>query len=50
MIQNSGGLQDAREAAHQEALRAIAALEAFPANAHTDALRGLAQSLLTRRN
>jgi len=50
MIQNSGGLQDAREAAHQEALRAIAALEAFPANAHTDALRGLAQSLLARRN
>jgi len=50
LIQGSGGLQEAQEAAHQEALRAIEAIKDFPDNAYTDALRGLAQSLVVRRN
>lgn len=50
LIQGSGGLQEAQEAARQEALRAIEAIKDFPDNAYTDALRGLAQSLVVRRN
>jgi len=50
LIQASGGLNQAREVAHVEALRAIDALTALPPNDYTDSMRSLAQSLLTRTN
>ncbi len=50
LIQTSGGLNQAREVAHVEALRAIDALTALPPNDYTDSMRSLAQSLLTRTN
>ena len=50
LIQNSGGLAQARQVAAQEAQRALDAIAALPDNAHTQAMRALATSLLSRRS
>lgn len=49
IIRATGALDATREAAHQEALRAIDALRALPDNAHTQAMEQLASQLLLRR-
>ena len=50
IIQNSGGLAQAREIAGQEAQRALDAIADLADNAYTQAMRALATSLLTRRS
>ncbi len=49
IVRSTGALDATREAAHAEALRAIAALAALPGNAYTEAMRDLASQLLLRR-
>ena len=49
IVRSTGALDATREAAHAEALRAIAALAALPRNAYTEAMRDLASQLLLRR-
>lgn len=49
IIRATGALDATREAAHQEALRAIDALRTLPDNAHTQAMEQLASQLLLRR-
>lgn len=49
IIRATGALDATREAAHQEALRAIDALRTLPGNAHTQAMEQLASQLLLRR-
>ena len=50
IVQHTGALQATREAAAQEALRALNALQALPRNPYRDALEQLASQLLTRRS
>ena len=50
IVQHTGALQATREAAAQEALRALNALQALPQNPYSDALKQLASQLLTRRS
>jgi octaprenyl-diphosphate synthase len=50
IVQSTGALDVARDAASQEATRAIAAAAQLPANEHAQALVQLAASLLQRRN
>jgi octaprenyl-diphosphate synthase len=50
IIQNGGGLEQARQVAAGEAQRALDAVASLPDNAHTFAMRALATSLLTRRS
>jgi octaprenyl-diphosphate synthase len=50
IVQNTGALVVAREAAHQEALRAIAAARCLPQGAYTDCLIQLASQLLERNH
>ena len=49
IVRATGALDATRQAAHDEAMRAIVALEALPANASNDAMRQLASQLLLRR-
>lgn len=49
IVRETGAIGIAREAAHQEAERAIAALAHFPANAFTATLRAQPERLLLRR-
>lgn len=49
IVKRTGALDATREAAHNEAMRAIAALQALPANAYTQAMEQLAAQLLLRR-
>ncbi len=49
IIRATGALDATREAAHQEALRAIDALRTLPGNTHTQAMEQLASQLLLRR-
>ncbi len=49
IVRTSGALDATREAAHSEALRAIAALAPLPRNAYTAAMEQLAGQLLLRR-
>jgi len=49
IVRATGALDATRQAAHDEAMRAIQALDAFPHNAPTDAMRQLASQLLLRR-
>jgi octaprenyl-diphosphate synthase len=49
-IRSTGGLEYSRERAAQYAARAESALDALPANAHTDALRGLAHYAVSRES
>lgn len=49
IVQATGALDATRQAAHEEALRAIAALQPLPANPFTQAMRDLAGQLLLRR-
>lgn len=50
IIQHSGGLAQARQLASQEAQRALDAIADLPDNAHTQVMRALATSLLSRRS
>lgn len=50
IVKSTGALDTARAAAHQEALRAIAAAKRLPAGAHTDCLIQLASQLLERNH
>lgn len=50
IIQHSGGLAQARQLAYQEAQRALDAIADLPDNAHTQVMRALATSLLSRRS
>lgn len=50
IIQTGGGLEQARQVAANEAQRALDAIVSLPHNAHTQAMRALATSLLTRRS
>jgi octaprenyl-diphosphate synthase len=50
IVKSTGALAGARAAAAQEAETAIAAISAFPSNAHTSALVQLAANLLGRRH
>lgn len=50
IVRATGAMDVAREAAHNEAMRALQALETFPANPYTAALRGLPEQLLMRRS
>ena len=50
IVQKTGALTATRDAAAIEAQRALTALDALPQNKHSDALRGLASQLLTRRS
>lgn len=50
IIQHSGGLAQARQLASQEAQRALDAIAGLPDNAHTQVMRALATSLLSRRS
>ena len=49
IVKRTGALDATREAAHNEAMRAIAALQTLPANAYTQAMEQLAAQLLLRR-
>ena len=49
IVRETGALDAAREAAGQEARRAMAAAQSLPANAHTQGLLQLAAQLLQRR-
>ncbi len=49
IVKRTGALDATREAAHNEAMRAIAALQALPTNAYTQAMEQLAAQLLLRR-
>jgi octaprenyl-diphosphate synthase len=49
IVKRTGALDATREAAHNEAMRAIAALQALPVNAYTQAMEQLAAQLLLRR-
>lgn len=49
IVKRTGALDATRQAAHNEAMRAIAALQALPANAYTQAMEQLAAQLLLRR-
>lgn len=49
IVKRTGALDATREAAHDEAMRAIAALQALPVNAYTQAMEQLAAQLLLRR-
>lgn len=49
IVRSTGALDATRQAAHDEAMRAMQALDALPANASTDAMRQLASQLLLRR-
>jgi octaprenyl-diphosphate synthase len=48
IVKSTGALDIARDAAHQEALRAVAAAKRLPQGPHTDCLIELASQLLTR--
>jgi octaprenyl-diphosphate synthase len=50
IVRQTGALEATRQAAENEALRAIAALNVLPQNAHRQALHDLAAQLLTRRH
>jgi octaprenyl-diphosphate synthase len=50
IVKRTGALDIARDAAHQEALRAIAAARKLPAGNHTDCLLQLASQLLERNH
>ncbi|MDD2545501.1 MAG: polyprenyl synthetase family protein [Burkholderiaceae bacterium] len=50
IVRVTGALEAARTAAHEEALRAIAALEKIPASTYRSSLLHLAESLLERRS
>ena len=49
IVRSTGALDATRQAAHNEAMRAMQALDSLPANTHTDAMRQLASQLLLRR-
>lgn len=49
IVKRTGALDATRQAAHNEAMRAIAALQALPDNAYTQAMEQLAAQLLLRR-
>lgn len=49
IVRSTGALDATREAAHNEAMRAILALDSLPLNDHTQAMRELASQLLLRR-
>lgn len=49
IVRTTGALDATREAAHNEAMRAMRALEVLPTNTHTQAMRQLASQLLLRR-
>ncbi|MEG0084776.1 MAG: octaprenyl diphosphate synthase, partial [Massilia sp.] len=49
IVRSTGALDATRQAAHNEAMRAMQALDALPVNDHTDAMRQLASQLLLRR-
>ncbi|WP_027016199.1 polyprenyl synthetase family protein [Comamonas composti] len=49
IVRSTGALDIARQAAHNEALRAISALDMLPENSHTASLLQLASELLERR-
>lgn len=49
IVKNTGALDATRQAAHDEAMRAIAALELLPSNPFTQAMEELASQLLLRR-
>lgn len=49
IVRSTGALEATRQAAHDEAMRAIGALADLPATPHTQALRQLASQLLLRR-
>ena len=49
IVKSTGALDATRQAAHDEAVRAMQALEALPANAYTQAMQQLASQLLLRR-
>ena len=49
IVRSTGALEATRQAAHDEAMRAMDALASLPANAHTQALHDLAAQLLLRR-
>jgi geranylgeranyl pyrophosphate synthase len=42
IVRSTGALDATRQAAHNEAMRAMQALDSLPANTHTDAMRQLA--------
>ncbi|MDO4704962.1 MAG: polyprenyl synthetase family protein [Comamonadaceae bacterium] len=50
IVRASGAMEVAREAAHNEAVRALEALAHFPSNPFSEALRALPQQLLVRRS
>ena len=49
IVKQTGALDATRQAAHDEAMRAMAALQALPANTFTEGLQALAAQLLLRR-
>ncbi len=49
IVKTTGALDATRQAAHDEAMRAIAALGQLPQNAYTQAMKQLASQLLLRR-
>lgn len=49
IVKNTGALAATRQAAHDEAMRAIAALKTLPVNDYTKAMEQLAAQLLLRR-
>ena len=49
IVKRTGALDATREAAHNEAMRAITAMQTLPANAYTQAMEQLAAQLLLRR-
>ena len=49
IVKTTGALEATRQAAHDEAMRAIACLEALPDNSYTLAMQQLASQLLLRR-
>lgn len=49
IVKSTGALDATRQAAHDEAVRAIEALKALPSNAYTQAMEQLASQLLLRR-
>ena len=49
IVRATGALDATRQAAHDEAMRAIEALDALPSSDSTDAMRALASQLLLRR-
>ena len=50
IVQQTGAMQATRDAAAAEAQRALDALQTFPENPYSDALRQLASQLLARRS